>query len=125
ARPQFRLRPILFALIFSYPLSGCLFEFEEQVRFMFEFPRADGPAWLFVGVLWDIGLALSTLAYLGFPVVDDGEHHVNLYPLIIPVALVLLVLATRAVRLGPKPPQRPDLPNPETSVNAQSGPLSE
>lgn len=105
SRPLFRPWRSLAAIVLAYPIGGGLYGLAHEVQIWIMFPF--DPLDLVFGPLYVVGSAVSTLFALGFPIIDfDTNERVNLYPIIIPTALVLLALAMRTVRFGP-PPQKP------------------
>ena len=102
ARPSFRPWRILFALCalpLVYFLAGVLYEVPWEilspVKVLATLP--------FVLVL-NFMMGYNTVYYLGFPPIPPihGEP-TNLYPIIVPLVLLLFAFATRAVRFGRKP----------------------
>jgi hypothetical protein len=100
-RPIFRFWPILAAIVSSYPIAGFLYGLD---RFLLPdvtaLPGAGGLR-LIADLLYASFMGAVTLPAFGFPIVEAGiDERANLYPVIVPVAVVLIVLACRARAAG-------------------------
>ena len=104
ARPSFRPRRILFALL-ALPLVYFLVGFLYHVPFELLHPVLTVVTLPLMLVL-NLMTGINTVYYLGFPPIPPihGEPR-NLYPIIAPLLLALFVFATRTVRFGHKLPE--------------------
>ena len=99
SRPRFRLWRIVLTLLLAYAMSGVFYGLGREVKIWATFPFD----WLdlFIGPMFVAGTAFATVFTLGFPIIDvDTNERTNLYPIIIPTAVVLLAFATGVIRFG-------------------------
>ena len=103
SRPKLRIWPSILAIVLAYPAAGFLYGLFRIVhiyatsRFSLELLALS----VFLDPLLLVQMSISTITSLGFPLVyDDSDERINLYPLIVPAALLFLAFATRSIRLG-------------------------
>ena len=109
SRPTFRPWWSAAAILLAYPAAGALYGLARMVEVLFAMMLHPNPGllepfiWVSVPIIaisTTVLVALSTWYNLGFPFVDaDTNAQINLYPIIVPVACVLLAFANGALTL--------------------------
>ena len=107
-RPAFRFWPTAAAILLAYPISGAIYMLPLSARIVADtqHPISENIA---VAIAEPFLGALMTSMSGGLPYMgEDAETRTDQYPVILPVMLALLALASGTVRFGRKPLRSPD-----------------
>jgi hypothetical protein len=95
-KPEFRALPTIIAVAAAFPLAGAIRMIPNDLNDLYNGPGSMTDR-ILMALFMPFMAALRTVASGGFPYLDMGRE--NLYPLIVPICLVLLAMSSGWIKI--------------------------